>query len=392
MNYSNTQMKLDALVNYFNDEKINLNPVFQRGQIWPINLRRKLIANIVQGRPIPAIFLYKDADGARYTYNILDGKQRLESLILFVGAKRSGFAIHKWSRYFRPPHRKHVDFWVQLPSGKTRFANLPESVVRDFREYSIPTVEIVMSDDSTLDEIIGLFVDINQLGVAVARFDVVKAMGENNRLLGSVFALIALKERRAQSVAYKAKKAEYSSVLKHLKAVASASDPRAQVDRMWERLLEIVLFLRSRQHRKPVDILKSFIRAGRQGSARPSAQGDQSFQGLTQKETRQLGGVFRFCRSAYAKGLSDTPLASDQAHFYTMATSLIDSDLLRRYDHPTLTAKLISLGMVLDGKRDRPPRLSRLIGRYLNLSSDRTTDSDRREERQDLFVKLVDAI
>ena len=73
MNYRNTEMKIDQLVNYFNEEKINLSPAFQRGHVWKLRTRRQLIANIVQGRPIPAIFLYKEASGARYSYNILDG-------------------------------------------------------------------------------------------------------------------------------------------------------------------------------------------------------------------------------------------------------------------------------------------------------------------------------
>lgn len=57
MIYRNSEMKVDQLVNYLNDEKINLSPVFQRGHVWTIGTRKQLIKNIVQGRPIPAIFL-----------------------------------------------------------------------------------------------------------------------------------------------------------------------------------------------------------------------------------------------------------------------------------------------------------------------------------------------
>ncbi len=39
---------------------------------------------MVTGRPIPAIFLYKEPDGSKFTYNILDGKQRLESLRTYI--------------------------------------------------------------------------------------------------------------------------------------------------------------------------------------------------------------------------------------------------------------------------------------------------------------------
>ena len=48
----------------------------------------------MRAKPIPAIFLYKDADaGSRYSYNILDGKQRLESILLFVGNERPDLRV-----------------------------------------------------------------------------------------------------------------------------------------------------------------------------------------------------------------------------------------------------------------------------------------------------------
>src|SRR5207249_140170 len=96
--------------------------------------RRKLVANIVQGRPIPAIFLYKEAEGSRYQYNILDGKQRLESLILFIGSVKEALTIRTWAKYlFAPTLRKNVNFWIQLQSGqKVRFSDLDDKTVRDF--------------------------------------------------------------------------------------------------------------------------------------------------------------------------------------------------------------------------------------------------------------------
>jgi hypothetical protein len=57
--------------------------------------------------------------------------------------------------------------------------------VRNFAEYAIPTVEIQLDEGTTLDEIISLFVDINQQGVPVNRFDVVKAMYKNGNCLAS---------------------------------------------------------------------------------------------------------------------------------------------------------------------------------------------------------------
>lgn len=388
MNYRNTEMKLDQLINYVNEEKINLSPAFQRGHVWPLNTRRKLVANIVEGRPIPAIFLYKEAAGSRYSYNILDGKQRLESLILFVGAKRQDLKIANWNKYFFSPSlRGSVDFWIQLKGGKRRFRELEEQVIREFREYAIPTVEINLTDDSHLDEIISLFVDINQQGVAVKRFDIVKAMGDKNALLRSVFELLAIQQRRAQDVFYKSKTNDFTHVLKTLEIVAVLTDPKSQVDRMWERLLEIALYVRERTHRKPVDILKSFIRARGIGD-----KGTERMSRLAKPERLALEAVFRFLAKAYKTSTLDaTPLAKELTYFYTMITALIGTDLLATYSAKGLTKRLVRFGKMIDGKVPTPDGDREEVVRFLDLASDRTTDTPRREERERIFLKLLKA-
>ena len=67
-------------------------------------------------------------------------------------------------------------FAIDLPVGRRKFKNLDLDTLRDFREYSIPTIEITLKDTTEVDEVIDLFVDINQRGVEVKRFDIVKAM------------------------------------------------------------------------------------------------------------------------------------------------------------------------------------------------------------------------
>ncbi len=391
MYYRNSEMKVDQLVNYLNDEKINLSPVFQRGHVWTVGTRRQLIKNIVQGRPIPAIFLYKEASGSRYSYNILDGKQRLESLILFIGSKRQDFSIQRWDRYFfTKGDRRDVHFRIDLPDGKQGFDDLDEAVVRDFREYAIPTIEINLTDESSLDEIINLFVDINQQGVPVDRFDIVKAMGRTNALLRSVFNLIAQEQRRGQDVYYKPIRNDITFVLKRLQIVDNLVDDNSRVDRMWERLLEVALFQRTKRHRKPVEILKSFI----------SLREKQPK--LTLSEQKALRRLFDFLSAAYRTSeLSKTRLATDQTHFYIMITSLIGSgtaplvtgegELIASIEKDDLIRRLISFGKMIDERIPFPMNrgLAKAMKRYLDLSAKQTTDVSRRQERQDRFIEAI---
>ena len=106
MHYTNSQMKLDQLIGYFNGKKINLIPPFQRGHVWKLETRKKLLENVVAGRPIPAIFLYKEPVGSQFEYNILDGKQRLESLLLYIGSERDDISINNVKDCFFYRERK----------------------------------------------------------------------------------------------------------------------------------------------------------------------------------------------------------------------------------------------------------------------------------------------
>ena len=72
MKYVNREMKIDQIISYFNQHKINLIPPFQRGTVWTLPTRQKLMENMIQIRPIPAVFLYKQAEGSQFAYNILD--------------------------------------------------------------------------------------------------------------------------------------------------------------------------------------------------------------------------------------------------------------------------------------------------------------------------------
>jgi GGDEF domain-containing protein len=383
MNYRNSEMKIDQFVSYLNEEKINLSPAFQRGHVWKQKAREKLLKNVILGKPIPAVFLYKEASGSRYSYNILDGKQRLESLILFIGNKRSDLAIHRWDKYlFGDTYRKHVDYEVELAGERKAFADLDESAVRDFREYAIPTIEISLGDETGLDEVISLFVDINQQGVAVNRFDIVKAINRNDALLKNVFDLLSVHQRRGQDILYRMKKNEFTDVLKRLKIVESAAAPNSKVDRMWERLLEFVMFYRSKSHRKPVDILKSFI-----GGARSTNRK------LTGAEVKALRAVFRFLRDAYRHtSLGQSRLATDQTYFYTMLTTILKNGLNVAIPELELRRKLAAIGEVLDGNKAAKKPLKDVFKLLEAESKKQTTDPSKRLERERLFLTLVHGI
>jgi uncharacterized protein with ParB-like and HNH nuclease domain len=195
----------------------------------------------------------------------LDGKQRLETIILFIGDKRDGIKINKVTEYFYgKPAIKNVNFEFEFHGETRAFKDLDDEFVRQFRESRIPTIQISMEEEHTsLEELVSLFVDINSEGVPVTRFDIVKSLlNRNDALFKQVFDLIALSQlRKKKSRYYKAKNTNFTFVMKRLNVVSRLADPNMRVDRMWERLMEIALFTRYKKHRAPAEILKAFIKS-----------------------------------------------------------------------------------------------------------------------------------
>lgn len=132
--------------------QINLSPGFQRDSVWTLADRRKLIQSIVAGKPLPNIFLYRrvTSDGTNQ-YDVIDGKQRLETIFGFTRAQGFG--------------KKGFDVKLDLGAGLRSYnwATLRKrhpAVRGAFEAYKIQTVEI----EGELAEIIDVFLSINSTG------------------------------------------------------------------------------------------------------------------------------------------------------------------------------------------------------------------------------------
>lgn len=390
MHYTNSQMKLDQLISYFNGKKISLIPPFQRGRAWKFPARQRLLENMVKGRPIPAIFLYKQEDGSQFAYNILDGKQRLESLILFIGNNRADLRVEKLHDYFFDKRERSLaNFSVEIDGKSQAFSDLPDEIVRQFREYAIPTIEIDLDEEGSLDEIIHLFVDINQTGEKVKRFDIVKAIGNENPLLKSVFKLLAVEQRRRDDKVYMKKNTSFTRVLERLQVVQAATDRNQKVDRMWERLVELALFNRTKTHRQPGQVLTAFIKAEKK----------EDTLAITPQELKTLTQCFEFLDKTYAESvLGDTRAARDLPHFYTMVTTLLSSSLLEADgappDYPIVRKKLVAFARLLPDKAKIPndKGIETPLAQYKEAATRQTTHPGRRIARQEKFLEILEKL
>jgi 5-methylcytosine-specific restriction endonuclease McrA len=139
------------LLNLYAGGHLDLEPGFQRQAVWTERDRSNLIDSILRKYPLPAIFLYRREEAGKLVFDVIDGKQRLESILMFMGKMRGRF----WARAELPGSDGRT--WVDWNLLKKRHL---EPLITG---YQLPVVEV----DGEMGDIIGLFIRINSTGKAL---------------------------------------------------------------------------------------------------------------------------------------------------------------------------------------------------------------------------------
>lgn len=151
--HKTTTKSILDLQNLYDHGHLNLEPGFQRQSVWTERDRSKLIDSILRNYPLPAIFLYKREEDGNLVFDVIDGKQRLESIFMFTGAMRGRF----WARANMP--EADSSEWVNWPMLKRK------GLQHRITGYEIPVIEV----DGEIGDIINVFVRINSTGKALTR-------------------------------------------------------------------------------------------------------------------------------------------------------------------------------------------------------------------------------
>jgi len=80
----NTDWTTETIISQFSRGNINLYPHFQRRDAWTVTKKSRFIESILLGLPLPQIVLAENRN-ERGKYLVLDGKQRMLSLLQFMG-------------------------------------------------------------------------------------------------------------------------------------------------------------------------------------------------------------------------------------------------------------------------------------------------------------------
>lgn len=120
--------------------QLDLDPPYQRRSVWTLNDRRFFLDTVFKNFPCPAIFLYKKTDMAlgRMIYHVVDGKQRLETLIYFRNNK---LTLDK--KY--GDRRLNGKSWEGIKNEM--------DLIEGYLNYSMPVEFIEIADDVMINEI-----------------------------------------------------------------------------------------------------------------------------------------------------------------------------------------------------------------------------------------------
>ncbi|MET0395813.1 MAG: DUF262 domain-containing protein [Longimicrobiaceae bacterium] len=80
-----TSQDISWFLDLFSRSRLDLDPPYQRKSVWAPRERRFFLDTVFSGYPCPPVFLHKSlSDEGVATYHVVDGKQRLETIIKFA--------------------------------------------------------------------------------------------------------------------------------------------------------------------------------------------------------------------------------------------------------------------------------------------------------------------
>jgi hypothetical protein len=129
----------------FQKGTLALQPKYQRNPIWSIGQKCFLIDSLISGCPIPQVYINIKTEGSgrekKTIYEVVDGQQRLRSILEFVGEEWVLIATAARAYPVSEEYKPHI--------GK-KYSELPDRVQNSIWDYPIAVQEIRGWDDAEI--------------------------------------------------------------------------------------------------------------------------------------------------------------------------------------------------------------------------------------------------
>ena len=124
LSLSQTNRPVDVFSYWVNEGYLELNPPYQRGDVWGQIRQRNLIRSLMIGIPIPSIIV-NDRFAANWGEEIaiIDGKQRITAILRFLDSE-----LHVPAVWFGFAGSGDISYKFLSLAQQRRFRNIPMSV------------------------------------------------------------------------------------------------------------------------------------------------------------------------------------------------------------------------------------------------------------------------
>jgi len=154
VDFDSYDISVQQLLAMVTQEQIDIAPAYQRRFRWEAQRQSQLIESIFLGIPVPNLFMATNPDG---TWEVVDGVQRLSTLVHFAGDEPSRTALT-----LKEPLR--IEGLEKLTAFNGRlFDDLPQSVQNQFQLR--PVKVTTLNDKSDLQVRFDLFERLNTGGL-----------------------------------------------------------------------------------------------------------------------------------------------------------------------------------------------------------------------------------
>lgn len=134
-------MSIGEILNLYKDHEIKIRPEFQRLFRWPIEKQARLIESILLDIPLPNVFVAQTEDGV---WEVVDGLQRLSTILLFVGELRD-----EKTGQLREPSTLVKTKYLPSLEGMT-YAQLPQQVKLQLKRARLDFRILLRESDETV--------------------------------------------------------------------------------------------------------------------------------------------------------------------------------------------------------------------------------------------------
>ena len=150
-NFDSRTYSINDFLEWERNKQLELNPAFQRRNVWSDRAKSFLMDTIVRGKPIPKIFIRQKLDAVTKisVREVVDGQQRLRTILSYL---KDGFAISK--RH----HEKLGGYYF------SQLGDVDDQVQANILNYELSVDLLVNMPDS---EVLDVFSRLNSYAVVL---------------------------------------------------------------------------------------------------------------------------------------------------------------------------------------------------------------------------------